>query len=307
MTYQHKLKEIVLSDPKYLVMTAENRGPLRNIIDDLGSRFLDVGIMEQGMIGTAAGLALRGRVPIVHSLSCFLTMRAFEFVRTDVGLGKLPVKMTGTLAGFLSEANGPTHQSIEDIGLMRMIPNVNIFCPADELELCEALPIILESPQPWYIRFNPRRPVERATVAFAVGQAEVVRKPGEVTILTYGALFEQAYAAALRLERNGISTGLINMRTLKPVDECAVVAAAKESGLLVIVEDHLSTGGLYSIVCETLVAQNCCCPVVSLSLNQRWFKPLLYHDVLDFEGFSGEKLAERIAAAWEGLASQEPG
>ena len=105
------------------------------------------------MVGMAAGLALRGRVPVVHALATFLTLRAFEFIRTDVGIAGLPVKLVGTVPGFLSEANGPTHQAIEDVALMRGIPGMQVVCPADEEELVQALPAVLRSPRPTYLRY----------------------------------------------------------------------------------------------------------------------------------------------------------
>src|SRR6476620_6530455 len=123
-----------------MVLTAENRAAIRNLPAKIGDRFIDVGIAEQTMIGMAAGLALRGRIPVCHALATFLTLRAFEFIRTDVGIAKLPVKLVGSVPGFLSEGNGPTHQAIEDIALMRGIPNMQVFCPADERELVQMLP-----------------------------------------------------------------------------------------------------------------------------------------------------------------------
>ena len=117
-------------------MTAENRALVRNIPGRLGNRFIDTGITEQTMIGAAAGLALRGRIPVVHALASFLTMRAFEFVRTDAGIPNLPIKLSSFIPGFLSDGNGPTHQAVEDISLMRGIPNMTVFAPADEQEKC---------------------------------------------------------------------------------------------------------------------------------------------------------------------------
>src|SRR5215813_10066037 len=132
MTYEELLTREALADERFIVMTAENRALVRNIYAHLGNRFIDTGITEQTMIGAAAGLALRGRVPVVHALASFLTMRAFEFIRTDIGIANLPVKLSAYIPGFLSDANGPTHQAIEDIALMRGIPGMQVFSPADE-------------------------------------------------------------------------------------------------------------------------------------------------------------------------------
>src|SRR5215471_5206533 len=151
MTYEQVLLETAERDERIVVMTAENRAAIRSLPGKLGARFVDVGICEQTMMGVAAGLALRGRIPIVHALAAFLTMRAFEFIRTDVGIAQLPVKLIGGVPGFLSEANGPTHQAIEDIAILRSIPGMQIVCPSDEKELVRALPAVLASAGPVYV------------------------------------------------------------------------------------------------------------------------------------------------------------
>src|SRR5262249_42779728 len=152
VTYEERLTEIAESNADVVVMTAENRAAIRNLPSRLGARFIDVGIAEQTVVGAAAGLALRGRVPIVHALATCLTMGAFEFIRTDVGIGKLPVKLVGASAGFLSEANGPTHQALEDLSLMRGIPGMNVCCPPDEDEMIDALPSVVSDGASWYVR-----------------------------------------------------------------------------------------------------------------------------------------------------------
>src|SRR5262249_43616204 len=141
--YEEVLASLADRDPDLVILTAENRAPIRTLPALLGDRFIDVGICEQALIGAAAGLALRGRKPIVHALATFLPIRAFEFIRTDIGLPALPVVLVGAVPGFLSEANGPTHQALEDVALMRAIPGMNVFCPADEVELVEALPLLV--------------------------------------------------------------------------------------------------------------------------------------------------------------------
>ena len=161
-------------------MTAENRAAIRGLPARLGDRFIDVGICEQTMIGAAAGLALRGRIPVCHALATFLTLRAFEFIRTDVGIARLPVKLVGAVPGFLSEANGPTHQAIEDIALMRAIPGMQIVCPADEAELLAAMPAVLASDAPCYVRFNAMRPAVEHPAPFEMGRAEVLSEGGDV-------------------------------------------------------------------------------------------------------------------------------
>ncbi|HZX57892.1 MAG TPA: transketolase C-terminal domain-containing protein [Mucilaginibacter sp.] len=292
MSYEELLTREALADERFVVMTAENRALVRNIHAHLGNRFIDTGITEQTMIGAAAGLALRGRIPVVHALASFLSMRAFEFVRTDAGIPNLPLKLSSFIPGFLSDGNGPTHQAIEDISLMRGIPNMTVFSPADEDDLIKMLPEIWSYPAPSYVRINTRN-TDYVHVPFEWGKAEVISEGTDVTILTYGLLFEQTLEAVNILKDEGLSVGLVNMRSLKPVDEQAILKAAK-SNLLVTVEDHFLTGGLYSIIAEVLLQHQTTARVLPFALNEKWFKPSLLPNVLLNEGFTGKQIAEKI-------------
>ncbi|QTE39263.1 transketolase C-terminal domain-containing protein [Mucilaginibacter gossypii] len=293
MSYEELLTQTALANEQVIVMTAENRALVRNLPGILGKRFIDTGITEQTMIGAAAGLALRGRTPVVHALAAFLTMRAFEFVRTDVGIANLPVKLSSFIPGFLSDGNGPTHQAIEDISIMRGIPNVTVFAPADEDDLVKMLPQIWESKNPAYTRINTRK-TTYVHEPFTIGKAEVIAEGSDVTILTYGLLFEQALIAVEILKSEGLSVGLINMRSLKPVDEQAILKASAQSKLVVTLEDHFLTGGLYTIVAEVLLKHRTTANVLPVALNEKWFRPALLPSVLEHEGFTGKQIAEKI-------------
>lgn len=299
-TYQDALLAAAKADPRVVVMTAENRAAIRQLPEALGNRFIDVGICEQTMIGAAAGLALRGRVPVVHALATFLTMRAFEFIRTDVGIGRLPVKLVGGVPGFLSEANGPTHQAIEDVALMRGIPGMEVVCPADEDELVAALPAVLASPRPAYIRYvgGPAR-VKHAP-GYRLGEAEVLSEGDDVALLTYGLLAGETARAAELLAEDGVRARVLNLRTLAPLDEAAVLRAARETPLLVTVEDHLRIGGLASIVAELALAHRLAPRALALALDQRWFVPALLPDVLERERFTAKHIAARVRRALAG-------
>lgn len=292
--YEQTLLDLMANDERIIVMTAENRAAIRNLPNLSPDRFVDTGITEQTMVGAAAGLALRGRVPVIHALATFLTLRAFEFVRTDVGIGNLPVKLVGGVAGFLSDGNGPTHQAIEDVSLMRGIPNMQVFCPADEEDMLLGLPHIINSPHPTYLRFNALKPVIEHDRDFRIGKAEQVSDGSDIAILTYGLLFAQAREAKSRLEAEGLSVRLVNMRMLKPVDEEVILSAGRETNLVVTLEDHFLTGGLYTIVAETLLRHGETASVLPFALDERWFRPALLDDVLRYEGFTGEQIAARI-------------
>ena len=298
MTYEDLLIATALADERIIVMTAENRALVRNVPRALGPRFIDTGITEQTLVGMAAGLALRGRIPIVHALAPFLTMRAYEFIRTDVGIAHLPVKLSGYIPGLLSDGNGPTHQSIEDVAIMRGIPGMEVYCPADEDDLVKMLPAVWRSDAPAYVRVNHKKggydhqPFER-------GKAEIISAGSDCTILVYGFLFENALRAAAILQGEGLSVGLINMRSLKPVDEAAIVHAVTHSRMLVTIEDHLRIGGLYTIVAETLLQHRMTVRTVALAFDDRWFRPGLLQEVLETEGFTPEMIADRIREEME--------
>lgn len=296
MTYETLLARRAAEDDALVVMTAENRAAIRGLPPKLGARFIDVGICEQTMIGAAAGLALRGRTPVVHALATFLTLRAFEFIRTDVGIANLPVVLVGGVPGFLSDANGPTHQAIEDVALMRGIPGMQVFCPADEAELLAGLPKILDAKRPTYVRYYAGKPVVEHQ-PFEIGKAEVLSQGTDVSLLVYGFLLKEAVEAKAILESKGLSVRLVNVRTPVPIDAEAVLAAARETKMLVTIEDHFKTGGLWSIVAELLLEHRTTAHVLPIALDRKWFKPALLPDVLRHEGFTGPQIAERVLAA----------
>jgi len=299
MTYEQTLLDLAKENENIVVLTAENRAAIRNLPSELGDRFMDFGICEQTMVGAAAGLALRGRIPIVHALATFLTMRAFEFIRTDIGIANLPVKLIGGVPGFLSDGNGPTHQAIEDISLMRGIPGMEIFCPADEGELTQGIREIVNRPNPCYVRYNASEPFVEHASDFHLGKAEILRNGSDVTLLSFGFLLKEAARAAQFLEEEGHRTRLVNLRTIKPIDREAILESATDTDLIVTIEDHLRSGGLYSIVCELLAEHRVKCPMYSIALQEHWFKPALLPEVLEYEGFMGEQIAEKVIMALE--------
>lgn len=294
MTYEEILKKLVDEDERFVVMTAENRAAIRNLPNQIGDRFIDTGITEQTLVGSAAGLALRGRIPVIHALATFLTMRAFEFIRTDVGIGNLPVKIVGGFSGFMSDGNGATHQSLEDVSLMRCIPNVNVWCPADEEDMLIGLETVLKSEAPFYIRYNNTKPSVSHNKDFEIGKAEVISEGTDAAILVYGFLLGEAVKAKEILEAQGKSVRLINLRTVKPIDEEVILKAAKECKMILTLEDHFLTGGLYSIIAELFLRNQITTKVIPVAMDNKWFKPVLGQDLLEYEGFTGKQIAEKV-------------
>lgn len=218
-------------------------------------RFIDCGIAEGNMMGVAAGLASAGKVPFASSFAMFAAGRAFEQVRNSIGYPHLNVKIGASHAGISVGEDGATHQCNEDIALMRTIPGMVIINPSDEVEAQEAVKAAYEIDGPVYMRFGRLAvPVinDRPDYKFELGKGVVLREGKDVAVIATGLCVNSALEAAEKLAVDGISAKVINIHTIKPLDEELVIAAAKETGKVVTVEEHSVIGGLGSAVCETL-------------------------------------------------------
>ena len=221
-------------------------------------RFIDCGIAESNMIGVAAGLATTGKVPFASSFAMFAAGRAFEQVRNSVGYPHLNVKIGATHAGISVGEDGATHQCCEDLALMRTIPGMIVMNPSDDVEAKAAVKAALDHDGPVYIRFGRLAvPVinDRPDYKFEMGKGVVLREGKDVTIIATGLEVGESLEAAEKLAADGISAKVINIHTIKPLDEDLVVAAAKETGKVVTVEEHSVIGGLGSAVCDCLSAK----------------------------------------------------
>ena len=218
-------------------------------------RFIDCGIAEGNMMGVAAGLAAAGKVPFASSFAMFAAGRAFEQVRNSIGYPHLNVKIGASHAGISVGEDGATHQCNEDIALMRTIPGMIIINPSDEVEAKEAVKAAYEIDGPVYMRFGRLAvPVinDRPDYKFELGKGVVLREGKDVAVIATGLCVNSALEAAEKLAEDGTQAKVINIHTIKPLDEELVVAAAKETGKVVTVEEHSVIGGLGSAVCETL-------------------------------------------------------
>jgi len=230
--------------------------------DRYPDRFFNMGISEQDMVGTAAGLALGGMVPFVATYGVFLSGRAWDQIRTTVCYNNLPVKFGGAHAGISVGPDGATHQALEDIAIMRVLPNMTVLAPCDSEEVRKATLAAASYPGPVYIRFG-REPVPVITDAsspFEIGKAVRLRDGGDVAIIACGAMVYQAMRAAKELARLGIEASVLNLHTIKPIDRDAVLSAARECRCVVTAEEHQISGGMGSAVAEVL-ASGCPVPV----------------------------------------------
>ncbi|MBQ7371264.1 MAG: transketolase family protein [Blautia sp.] len=218
-------------------------------------RHIDCGIAEANMIGIAAGLAACGKVPFASSFAMFAAGRAFEQIRNSVGYPHLNVKIGATHAGISVGEDGATHQCNEDIALMRTIPGMTVISPADDIEAKAAVKAAYEYQGPVYLRFGRlAAPVinDVETYEFHLGRGIQLKAGNDLTIVATGLMVAEALIAAKELEEKGISTRVINIHTIKPLDEEIILKAARETGRIVTVEEHSIIGGLGSAVCEVL-------------------------------------------------------
>ena len=218
-------------------------------------RFFDFGVAEQNMMGTAAGLAAAGKIPFCSTFAVFATGRAFDQVRQSIAYTRLNVKIAASHAGITVGEDGASHQSVEDIALMRVLPNMTVFVPADAREVEGAVRAAVAIRGPVYIRLG-RAPVpvlHGEDFTFEPGKALQMRPGRDVTIVATGIMVAAALEAAAALEREGLDARVLNVHTIKPLDVAAIVAAARETGAVVTAEEHSVIGGLGSAVAEVLV------------------------------------------------------
>ena len=222
--------------------------------DEIPDRFFDLGPAEQNMMGVAAGMASAGKIPFVSTFSVFGTCRPFDQIRVSIAQAHLNVKIVCTHAGLLTGEDGMSAQGIEDLALMCSLPGFTVVAPADGPETAEAIRTAAETPGPFYVRlYRPATPVIHTDGCdFRLGKAEVLRQGRDVTIFSVGVAVSTALQAAEALASQGTSCRVVNVHTLKPVDEDAILEAAEQTGAAVTVEEHYIHGGLGSIVAQTL-------------------------------------------------------
>lgn len=259
--YGHVLKTEVYKNPNVVVLEADlGNATKSNAFKEVApERYFNMGISEQDLIGTAAGFAAAGKIPLASTFAVFATGRAFEQVRNSVCYPKLNVKICATHAGLTVGADGGSHQAIEDISLMRTLPNMTVINPADAKEAEAAVLAAIDYQGPVYIRLGraETKDIHDDSYHFEWGKAEVLRQGSDVSIFATGIMTAKALDAAETLAKRGIQAEVINVHTIKPLDEETVIASAKKTGKVVTAEEHSIIGGLGSAVAEVLARQ---CP-----------------------------------------------
>ncbi len=260
-SYGNALVEMGAKYPNLMVLDADLAAATKTGVFKKAypERHIDCGIAECNMVGIAAGLAATGMIPFVSSFAMFAAGRAFEQVRNSVGYPHLNVKIGATHAGITVGEDGASHQCNEDIALMRTIPGMVVMCPADDVEAKAAVKAAVEYEGPVYLRFGRAAcPVinDKPDYKFEIGKGQVLREGTDVTIVATGICVGNALEAAEKLAQDGISAEVVNICTIKPLDEELIVASAKKTGKVVTAEEHSVIGGLGSAVCDALCKSN---------------------------------------------------
>ncbi|MDE6945052.1 MAG: transketolase family protein [Lachnospiraceae bacterium] len=270
-SYGNALAECGVDFPNLVVLDADLAGATKTGVFQKAfpDRHVDCGIAECNMTGIAAGLATCGKIPFISSFAMFAAGRNFEQVRNSIGYPHLNVKIGATHAGITVGEDGATHQCNEDVALMRTVPGMTVVVPSDDVEAKAAVRAAIEFEGPVYLRFGRAAvPVinDRPDYKFELGKGVLLREGSDVTIIASGITVASALEAAQMLEADGISAEVINIHTIKPLDEELVVASAKKTGKVVTAEEHSVIGGLGSAVCDCLCAQ-CPTPVLKIGMQ----------------------------------------
>ncbi len=273
-SYGNALVELGKKHPEVVVLDADLAGATKTSVfmKEFPERHIDCGIAEGNMMGVAAGLAATGKVPFASTFAMFAAGRAFEQIRNSIGYPHLNVKIGATHAGISVGEDGATHQCNEDIALMRTIPGMVIINPSDDIEAKAAVEAAYEYEGPVYLRFGRLAvPVinENENYKFELGKGIVLREGKDVAIFATGLEVNEALIAAEKLAADGIQAKVINIHTIKPIDEELIVQAAKECGKVVTVEEHSVIGGLGSAVCDVLSAK-CPTSVYKIGVEDRF-------------------------------------
>lgn len=302
VAYGKALVEFGEQYPNLVVLDADLSGSTQSAMfaKVFPDRFFNLGIAEQNMMGVAAGLAANGKQVFASSFAAFATGRCYDQIRTSIALPKLNVKVVGSHGGLSVGEDGATHQCCEDLALMRVLPNMTVVCPADAFEMRLAVKALLDRPGPAYLRLA-RLATEVYTETlpgyrFELGKGTFLRPGKDVTIVATGMMVGMAWDAAQFLAEQGIDARVIDIHTIKPLDEELLVTAARETGCIVTSEEHSVIGGLGEAVCS-LLSQRCPVPVVRHGVNDLFGRSGKAQDVLNYFGLSAQGIVEQVHKA----------
>lgn len=296
-SYGNALAECGAEFPNLVVLDADLAGATKTgvFLKAFPDRHIDCGIAECNMTGIAAGLATCGKIPFISSFAMFAAGRNFEQVRNSIGYPHLNVKIGATHAGITVGEDGATHQCNEDVALMRTIPGMTVIVPSDDVEAKAAVRAAIQYEGPVYLRFGRAAvPVinDRPDYKFEIGKGVLVKEGKDVTIIASGITVSSALDAAEMLAADGISAEVINIHTIKPLDEALVLASAKKTGKVVTAEEHTVIGGLGSAVCDCL-SEKCPTPVLRIGMQDTFGESGTANELVAKYGLDGKGIYEK--------------
>lgn len=263
--------ELIKNNPQVVALTADNRNDIYEKIHlEYPQNYIDYGIAESNMIASAAGLAACGKIPFLYTITNFMSMRAYEFIRNDVCAANRNVKFLGRSSGLVSSNMGMTHQGTEELALLRSLPNLLVITPATPLEAKMATYAAFEYEGPVYIRLEGNNETELydGDYRFEIGKGSVLREGQGITVMAMGSIVYEALIAAEYLERcENIQISVVHISTVKPIDKELIINEANKSGLIITLEEHTIYGGLGSAVAEVLAEERCKAYLVRMGLN----------------------------------------
>ncbi len=303
--YGEHLNELFKSYPKMVVLDADLSGSTKTSVfkKEHPERHFNLGIAEANLMGVAAGLAAGGQMPWASTFAVFGTGRAFEIIRNSICYPNLNVKLALSHAGISAGEDGGSHQSVEDVSIMRTLPNMTVLVPADATETCRMMEAAMKIDGPVYIRLG-RMDLEvlfDEDYEFNVGEGVELKTGRDVTIIAMGLMVEQALKAAERLKDEGISAEVINMGSVKPIDADLIVESAAKTGAVVTAEEHSVIGGLGSAVCEVL-SERFPVPVVRVGLQDTFGQSGKAQDLLEHYGMNAQSI---VAAAKKAISQKD--
>lgn len=270
ISFINTLTELAANDPRIALLTADlGYTVLERFADRFPSRFFNVGVAEQNMVGVATGLAEAGFIPFVYSIATFASMRAYEFIRNGPILHHLPVRIIGVGGGFEYGSAGPTHHAVEDIGIMRLQPGISVIAPADYRQAQRALESTWNRPEPIYFRLgkDEKAVVPGLSGAFELGRAEIVRQGIDLLFIVSGSVATEVAAAAEQLVGEGVDCSVVVVASLNPSPEEQLAELASRHSVALAVEAHYAIGGLGSLVSEIVAARGLPCRVIKCGVT----------------------------------------
>ena len=295
--YGQTLVELGKDNPDIVVLDADLRPSTMTqyFADEFPDRFFDCGIAEQNMIGIAAGLAASGKIPFASTFAVFVPGRCFDQIRMSIAQPVRNVKLVTTHSGISVGEDGTSHHCIEDLALVGSLPNFSIIVPADAVETAQAIRVAAANHGPFYIRLcRPKTPLlYNQDYCFNLGKAVTMRQGEEATIIAIGLMVTTALEAAENLKREGIDCRILNMSTLKPLDETAIIRAAAETGAIVTAEEHLEHGGLGSMVAR-VIAKRQPIPIEFVAIKDTYAKSGKPTELLQKYGLAAKDIEQAV-------------